>query len=47
MKVYVMVHFDHTIDSDLSVAASIAKHCEEIERGIRSSRERDVWIRWG
>ena len=34
MKVYVMVHFDHTIDSDLSVAASVAKHCEEIETMI-------------
>ena len=34
MKVYVMVHFDHTIDPDLSVAASVAKHCEEIETMI-------------
>ena len=34
MKVYVMVHFDHTIDSDLSVAASVEKHCEEIETMI-------------
>ena len=34
MKVSVIVHFDHTIDSDLSVAASIAKHCEETEAMI-------------
>ena len=34
MKVHVMVHLDHTIDSDLSVAASVAKHCEEIETMI-------------
>ena len=34
MKVYVTVHFDHTIDSDLSVAASIAKHFDRIETMI-------------
>ena len=34
MKVYVMVHFDHTIDSDLSVAASVEKHCGEMETMI-------------